>query len=103
MDQSLSVDPDDEPGICLDALIQAVKTTDVPQLKRLLEHGADVNTVEPKSGNSLLHLAVLHGGYNAAVHLLNRGCSTAHCNNQGRGVYIEKYPPSSQDVGWMIC
>lgn len=67
----------------LDAVIQAVKTTNVPQVKLLLERGADVNSVEPTSRNSLLHLAVLHGGYNAAVHLLNRGCSTSHCNSDG--------------------
>ena len=53
------------------AVIQAATVTNVPRLKLLLERHPDlVNSVEPVSGNSLLHLAVLHGGYNSAVHLL---------------------------------
>jgi Ankyrin repeats (many copies) len=66
------------------AVLQAVMTTNVPRLKKLLERDPDlINCVDPATGNSLLHLAVLHGGYNAAVHLLNRGCSTAHRNVHG--------------------
>ena len=66
------------------AVIQAATVTNVPRLKLLLERHPDlVNSVEPVSGNSLLHLAVLHGGYNSAVHLLNRGCNTLHRNGHG--------------------
>lgn len=66
------------------AVIEAVVTTNIPLLKQLLERYPDlIDSVEPASGNSLLHLAVLHGGYNAAVHLLNRGCCTLQRNGHG--------------------
>jgi hypothetical protein len=79
MDDNESPERDD----CLDALIHSVKTSNLPHLRQLLVRGADVNSIEPVTANSLLHLAVLNGGYNIAVHLLNRGCNTSHRNSNG--------------------
>jgi hypothetical protein len=79
MDDNESPEGDDY----LDALIHSVKTSNLPHLRQLLVRGADVNSIEPLTANSLLHLAVLNGGYNIAVHLLNRGCNTAHRNSDG--------------------
>jgi hypothetical protein len=79
MDDNESSEGDD----FLDAVIHSVKTSNLPHLRQLLVRGADVNSIEPLTANSLLHLAVLNGCYNIAVHLLNRGCSTAHRNSDG--------------------
>jgi ankyrin repeat protein len=79
MDDNESPEGDDY----LDALIHSVKTSNLPHLRQLLVRGADVNSIEPLTTNSLLHLAVLNGGYNIAVHLLNRGCNTALRNSDG--------------------
>ena len=87
MDENDTQDNEEDPSLSFNAAImQAVKSTAVnlPQLRLLLERrGADMNCVEAASGNSLLHLAVLHSNYNATVHLLNRGCSTDQRNSHG--------------------
>jgi ankyrin repeat protein len=64
-------------------LFNAVSQNDKQKISQLLDAGTSINSVDPKTGNTPLHIAVLHNHITLCRFLLEHGAEPTAKNNNG--------------------